>query len=821
MPGGFPNYYEPPEHRQGQQLGMISETETTSSRSSDRPAPSKGILKPMQTRKTIDPLAARFHRVGNPEQMQQPPTYPPAGQYGPDNSWHYDGYDSYDAESSYDHETDSQSASSELSTNTQATSVASDETVTDPGQTSHHVKHIRHVPLPTVGRVKARPRTRPPPTTEVVKSQPSLKRRVNIQIFPPGTSSQSQELQLSRKAEQDLLDKIDELEHEADGLRDARLQLNQELVEATNKLSLRVHEARDLQKSLGHERNARELLGREFQEQRTVLDECRSNFNLQKGMLDDVEKEKEVIKNARDSLDQRAGKLERDMTTQETKHKDLEVILVRRAAELERSSKALQDKVKLQDRQIKESSVQKDTLEKKFQRQEEDLKTLRGITAERDTLKCDAEKLVTSHANEVKKITAELNILVNQLESNKEQMKTFNDLTSERNLLRKEVETLQEQVKATAGEQGALKAENKSLKEKQQELETDIKDVEDEKETLQAGIDSVKGEIKGLQEEIKGFESQIEELQQEVKDTRMKAKELVEIEKSKFQEVEKQAATDKLELEGIVAGLKTDLEGAKDANVVIVSERLRIKTQLDSVSASLVAARDEVNELQERNRTLESDIQTIRTKVTDLEGKADELDKLSQQHKELEERATTLQADIDRRTEGDAALQAEKDQLKADKTELDALRETLEDASAITKLTEEKAELESRIKDLEEQAETLKAEEVKLKDQVDSFKIEADKVPGLTDQHEVISAQLAAVTQALDRARAASEAAAGQARDLQAQVNKLQSRAKSRSSSRPKKHDRSRSTGLVFMRTPGDKGAGIFVTTREALRAAD
>ncbi|KAH6660656.1 hypothetical protein BKA67DRAFT_61371 [Truncatella angustata] len=846
MAGGFPSQYELQDYRSGQQSGMTSETETTSSRSSDRPAPNKGILKPVNTRTAHDPLAARFYRVGRPEQIQHSPTYPPV-QYGHDNSWHHDSYDSY-PESAYDPETDSQSGISDLSINTQATSVASDETITDDGRPSTQIKHVRHVPPPTVARVKARPRTRPS-STEVAKSPPQ-KRQVNIQIFPPGASSQSQELQVSRKAERDLLDKIDELELEAESLRDARVQLNKELVDATDKLSARVYDTKDLQKSLSHERNAKELLARELQEQRTKLDEYRSNFNLQKGMLEDAEKERDGLKDARDALDRKVGQLERDMTTKEAQHKELEVILVRKAAELERSSKSLSNTISSQDKQLKALEAERESLKKNVDGQDKQLQELKSltqerdaeikdITKERDTLKSDIVKQNISYVDEIKILTSERDSLTKELEGQQEQMKEHKDLTAQRDSLKTEVEKLQEQVKTLTDEQTTLRDEKKGLEEGQEKLEGHVKEVEEENGSLHTEIDNLKEEIQGLKGDIEAFKTQIdkleesrEELEEEVRATKDKAAELleaekqngqklVEAEKSKLEAAEKQAESDKAELQITVAGLKTELEGAKDANVVIVSERLQIKNKLDGVSASLTTAQGEVKDLQDRNTALESDIASTKATITDLESKAEELNKLAQQHKELEERTNNLQADIDKRTEGDAILQAEREQLKADKEELDALKEKLEDASAVTKLTEEKETLEARTKDLEAQADALKAEETKLKAEIESLKAEADKVPALTQQHQAISTQLSALTQQLEQARAVSDAAAGQVRDLQAQVNKLQSRPKSRSGSRSKKHDRSRSQGLVFVRNPFDKGAGLFVTTREALKAGD
>ncbi|KAI1865518.1 uncharacterized protein JN550_008275 [Neoarthrinium moseri] len=768
MPGGFPSYLEQTNHPSGQSSGMTSETETCSSRPSDRPAlPVRGILKSEISRKPQDHLAARFYRVPRPDQMQPAPTYPPVS-YGHDNSWNnYDGYESYDPESGYDHETDSQSASSELSVNTQATSVASDETVTDPGRKSTQIKHVRHVPPPTVARVKARPRTRPP--SETTKS--SQKRQVNIQIFPPGQSS-SQEVQLSRKAEKDLLDKIEELENEADSLRGMRVQLGKDLSDMSDRFSLKTLENKELQKSLSQERNAKELLSRELHKQRTMLDEFRSNLELHKGMLEDTEKARDSFKTARDNL----GK---QMESRDAQHKALEAVLVRKAAELELSSRTFEEQASLKDKQLNDVTQEKDSLLKQLEEQEVKMRNVKALVTERDSL-------------------------------------------------RKELEDYHKKVEDLTSSQATLKEEKEFLEETQNKLQTQIQEMNQEKDNLNANIEGLREEIKGLKGEIEVFKVKISDIESDNKDLgdqlqveKDQTQQLVDDEKLRTEAVEKQAESDKARLQATISGLKTELEGAKDANVVIVAERMEISTKLSQVSDSLATAEGEVKQLQERNKSLESDIETTKTLTSEMTSKVKELEKLSEQHNLLEERANALQADVDKHVEGDAALQAQKDELKAEKEKLDALKETLQDGTAITKLADEKAELDRRVKELDSQVEALKSEEAKLKTEVETLKAEADKVPALTEQHQVVSAQLASVTHDLNLAKAASEASADQVRDMQAQLTKLLSRTKSRSGSRSKKHERARSTGLVFVRNPSDKGSGIYVATRESLKPSD
>ncbi|KAF3005326.1 hypothetical protein E8E14_002167 [Neopestalotiopsis sp. 37M] len=844
MPGGFPSqdYCEQPDRRPAMvsTTGMTSETETSSSRSSDRPAPSRGILKSTSTGMTSQhPLAARFNR--RPEAAQHAPTYASAP-FEQRDAWPYEGPDNYD---SYEHETDSQSVLSEVSTSsTQATSVASDETITDMNcPPSSHVKHIRRVPSPTVSRVKIRPRARVSSSAELAKS-PSQKRQVHIQIFPPGSAAsrghQSRDLPSPRKTERDLLDKIDELENQAISLRDLRAHLDKELAETNEKLSARTHETKDLQKSLSFERNAKEVLNRELQNQRTQLDEHRSNLSLQKVMLNDVEDERNAIRGVRNSLEKQVSQLVRDMTAQETRHKELEAILIRKTAEMEQSSKSFENKVVAQDRQLKDLESQRKSLRKTVEIQDTQLAQLKSITLERDTIRSDMEKDQIVHAETVKKLISERDSFKAKLGAHEEQMKELDDLIFQRDSLKAKVKILTSENAALNGEKGRLEERKNKLKDRVYEVEKKNDSLSRRIQELQSVIEGFKGEVEVFKTEIgeleiskKNLEAQIEESESKGKKALDEEKEntekLIAVEKTKQEEMEAQRATDKAELGDKITNLETELQGAKDANVVIAQERLEAMAKLDQAFQNLTTAYTEIKglegrnkDLQECNKDLELTIETTKTQITALEVKAQELDRLGQQHKELEQRAESLQADLDKQAEGAAALQADKDKLASDRADLDALKETMQDATAMAKVMEEKASLESRVKDLEAETEGLKAQETKLKGEIEGLRTEADKVPALTEQHQAVSAQLGAALQDLANTRAQLDAAGAQVRELSAQATKLRSRPKERSGSRPRKHDRSRSvnTGLVFVRSPSNKGpGGVYVTTREALKA--
>ncbi|OTA59620.1 hypothetical protein K449DRAFT_106521 [Hypoxylon sp. EC38] len=245
MPGGFPTYAERPrELSRPPTSTRDSETETSPSRTatSQTTTPLRGILKNAPTPLTTalmqrpqDPLAARFSRAPRPEPQRYPVSAPQSPTY-PSDSERYSSFD-----------TDSQSAASDLSINTQATSVVSDVSSVPPkpSKPSTQVKHVRHVPIPTTNRVRTRRGSKTP--SEITKPPvPEKKRTVHIQFVPSTQNSsqtqsqpqpQSQALQLARKSDKDLLYKIDQLESEADSLRKERSRLNRDLDDASVQLS--------------------------------------------------------------------------------------------------------------------------------------------------------------------------------------------------------------------------------------------------------------------------------------------------------------------------------------------------------------------------------------------------------------------------------------------------------------------------------------------------------------------------------------------------------------------------------------------------------
>jgi chromosome segregation ATPase len=780
MPGGFPTYLQQPNKSSGQSGGTISETETTTTRSSDRPAPLRSILKPTKATKAHDPLAARFYRVQRPEPISHTLTYPDVT-YGHDNSWHSsDNYDSPDFESGWERDTDSQSATSELSINTQATSVLSDDTITDHGKLCTQVKQVRHVPPPTVAHVKARPKSCA--STEVTRSPPQ-KKQVNIHIFPSGPQPTSQELQLSRKAEKDLIDKIDELELETGSLRDARVQLNRELSEMAEKLSFKVHEANDLQWTVNQERGAKDMLLRELQQQRLMLDEFRQNYELQRAKFEDSEKDRDNLKLTRDSLKKDVSQLKKDIVSKESQHKELETLLVRRATEIE-------EKVNTKNNELKK------------------------LSDDYSALKEQLEKQKSAHADEVRKLASEKDFLTKDLKAQRTQMKQLKDIVAERDSLRKESELNRKQVKVLGEEKNGPIGDKETLKEKQDKLQGRLKEVEGEKGRLQTQVTGLQGDIKGLKADIESFKAQSLEFES----TKKSLEEQVQTEKDSstaLVEAEKKQADDaKTELQATIEHLTTELEGAKDANVVIVAERLDMSTKLDAARATLAGAEAEAKDLAARNTALAADLDAARARTTELEATAAELVTLCTAHDALAARADGLQADLDQRAGADAARAAQQAQLAEEQAAVASLRARPEDGSAVAELNADKARLAAQVAELETQAEALRGDAARLQGEVDGLRAEVGKVPALTEQHAAAAAEL-------EQLRVHGETLAGQVRDLTALLTKMQARSKSQSRSGNKKYERSRSTtGLLFVRNALDR-TGVTITTREALKAGE
>ncbi|KAI8959351.1 hypothetical protein F5Y11DRAFT_306091 [Daldinia sp. FL1419] len=381
VPGGFPApaVAERPRSRS---RPAASEAETTHSRAvtttTSHTGPLRGILKnpipqiPQIVTRPQDPLAARFNRVTRPDQQSYTASAPPSPTYHSDS----DRFTSYD--------TDSQSASSDLSTSTDATSVISDSSVPPkPSKPSTQVKHVRHVQSAAASS-KVRTRTRSRTPSEVSKPPvPEKKRTVHIQFVPAKQQapSQSQELQLARKPDNDLVHKIEQLELETDSLRQERSKLNRDLDDVSVQLSTRGQENKEIVRALNIERNSKELILRDLEEQRQISDEFRSNYQLQQNMLIEVERERDSLRHMRDKFEQQVADLEREISVRDAAQREQEDALRRDIETLEHTTASFERQMGSRNKDVKELSTEVKELNAELKDLDCEVKEL---TSERD-----------------------------------------------------------------------------------------------------------------------------------------------------------------------------------------------------------------------------------------------------------------------------------------------------------------------------------------------------------------------------------------------------------------------------------------------------
>ncbi|KAI0112370.1 hypothetical protein GGR51DRAFT_36843 [Nemania sp. FL0031] len=924
MPGGFPAYLDVPpttrpRSRSRPRPAPSSDTETTYStrttetaystrtgKSNPPPLPPKpkGILKNSPNRQQErqqeqekeqeqelerNRLATRFYRVPRPVQTHQlqvplqPPYHSPMHSpmhsptfYPSDNST-YGGYDG---------ETDMNSTSSELSVNTQATSVvSSDYSDVKRSRPSIHIRHVRPVHMPAT-RVRARPRTRPPSEVSVSRSevtkgpsQSSGRRTIHIQIMPNKTAPlpalpppESQSMQLTRVPNRALVQKLEQLESDTEDLLQVRRQLTRRLDNTSEELSVRVLENKQMMRALQQERNNKELILRDLEEQRKLFDEFRSNFDWQQSVLMEAERERDSLRQARTDAEIRVMSLEKDMSDQEQKQLEQDELLQQQLAQLATTTSALEDKVMISDKKIKSLATERDHLQaistqyqaaeelrKKLQvdldsatTENQGLKTkITGLEANivvlraqitefettkkglEDTLaserasKYDLEKSLLAERDGLEeKLRVEKQISVNQLLADRDEVQK--QLIAEKEELETQLQTTKNQMEARLQ---ATKDELEGrLQSTRNELETQLEAHKTEKEELQQKIDAV--------EAVKS------DLEKQLEATGEISKELA----GAKDELEKRGAdwqAEKDDKQSMIDGLMTELAGAKNANVALASQRLEIERKLIEVEANLINVQTELTDLQATHKTLETDNEELKTQTGDLSQKASDLDqlqtektaeleKLQGEHAELDEKVKSLQADLDAARAAKATLQGEKEQMEAHVKEL-------EDGSPIvTRLKGEIAELETQVSSLQAEADKVAAlaqANADLETRANGLQGAADKVPTLEQakaELEQANVYLEQVKTELEARIAVVQGEASIIPALKDQIERLnaqirdtqksdtrQNRAPSRSTSRApsKRHGRSPSNngGFLFVRNSSDKSGHVYITTREAL----
>ena len=464
------------------------------------------------------------------------------------------------------------SISSELSISTQATSVASDDTVTAKDGSKlgprNALKVIHPAPTATLARVKPRPRTRPLTSsaelaaTNTTPRSPahSSRRTLHIQVLP------SQDSQHQKKAEKDMRLKLEQLEAETQSLRDEQTRLLQELDSTSDRLSTTGQEKEEAEKERNRERDTRQLLYSDLEDQRKtlsefrtkyaeqkvatkgvenerdlvrsdldklrhILDEFRSNFELQKGMLDAVEKERDELKETKESLEQETAKLEKEFKEAKGERKESETLLVAKIAALELAKEALEGRIDTHTKEVIDLTVARDTFEKESKQHEAELKSTRE---EKEAWTEEKRTLETRIAEE--KRTLETRIA---------------DMVEER---------------------------------------------EEEEQVLQTKLDSATSDVDRLSQEVEKLTDEKTALEEQVESLEAGKK-------------EQQATMDTL---------TTDLGGVKDANISLASQRLNADKEAGQFKEELTGAHAELAKLQETNKALESENEELKARPAEV-----------------------------------------------------------------------------------------------------------------------------------------------------------------------------------------------------------
>ncbi|KAI5865975.1 hypothetical protein GGS23DRAFT_363076 [Durotheca rogersii] len=482
IPGGFPAYPEPPRPSSRPATARDSEAETMSvSRTTSMPIPPKGILKkakpPPPPPRPQDPLAARFYRIPRPEQMH--PLSPPESPTYPSDNNSYSG----------DFDTDSQSTSSNLSSNTQATSVISDAP-SKPSRPSTLVRHVRHAPLHT-NRVRSRPRSSKAPSesgrSSVSKSSvgkssahsTKSKRTIHIQFVPSTTNtatantavprnspSQSKELQLARRPDRSLVRKLEQLESETETLR-------RDLDDASTQLTTRGQQNMEIVRALNLERNTKELILRDLHEQRRISDDFRVDFQLQQDELRKVEKDRDSLRYSRDKLEKQVAMLERELAERDADRHHHEDELRHDIDVLESTTTNLERQVDSRDRELREVLIERDTAWDESRRLQAQVKAL-------ETDRVPFKKF-------------------------REAMDEKESLRGQINNARGEKAALDEKVRGIEQEIEVLKRKIAELEHDKQALESDKQALESDKRALQSDKEALQAELSDKQTQIDGL----------------------------------------------------------------------------------------------------------------------------------------------------------------------------------------------------------------------------------------------------------------------------------------------------------------------------
>lgn len=805
MPGGFPTFFEVPSRQQQSipRQEAASDTDTTYSSTTYSSAPSlpkppKGILKNASNfQPDLDErrLAARFYRVPRPVQTYQPfqnlplqsPTFYPS-----DNST-YGGHDA---------ETDVNSTSSELSVNTQATSmVSASSSSSKRSKSSVRVRHVRQVRLPTTAsRVRARPRTRAPSEatkSEVTKgpSQSSGKRTVHIQFVPNKTIApnktappQPQSMQVARIPSQDLVRKLEQLESDTEDLRNARGQLVQRLGHTSDELSARLFENQQIARALYQERNTKELILRDLSEQRRRFDEFRNDFEWQQSVLAEVERERDSLRQARGEAEDRLVSFEKDMSEREQKQQEQDELLRQQITKLAIATAKLEEKVATSDSKLKSLATERDDLKALAKGYKTQINILKEVTkplqGEREAaeefqkkLQLDLDTATADNQGLQAKITnLEENIVVLQaqiteFEGVKKELEDTiaserasksdleKSLLAEKDEVEKllladkdevqkqliaEKEELERQLEITKGDLETTKGDlEKQLDDTKKELEKQLEDMKKESEKQ---LEDAKVTLETHQRD---HDTESEELRQEIEAVEA-AKNDLEIRLRTVQEdLGKEIAKAMDELEKRGATWQADKDDKQSTIDGLMTELAGAKNANISLASQRLEVQKELTEVQANLVTVQAELTDLQASYKTLEADNEQLKAqtgdLTQKAADLDQLHTAKTAEIEKLQGEHAVLD---DRIKGIQADLDAAQ------AARATLEGEKEKMAALVKELEDGSPILtrlKGEKAELDAQLSSLQAEADKVAPLTQANADLETRASALQGAADK----------------------------------------------------------------------
>ncbi|EAQ88686.1 hypothetical protein CHGG_05305 [Chaetomium globosum CBS 148.51] len=794
-----------------------------------------------------------------------------SSQYTPDNRRH-GRRGSYDRHDKLYHSTDPETESavsemSDLSSTTEATTIisspsdsgASDVTPTE--TVAKPTPSVRFTPsvigsesvassiITPVRKAKPRLTIRAPPPSEadrtVVKSG---SRSVQIKMLPltaeTPESRYTRELErYQQEMERSMMHRIDLLEADRETLRESEAKLRRELDDNSTRLTTLDREKAALEKERNTERRSREQVLVMLEKQKAVFDEFRSNFDLQKAMLEEVEKERDAhCQGGRQECTFKGSSTPLGKCLTNTRRPQAP----RGAPDPTRSPLSkpagtpFQEQRDNKDKEIAELLANREKLQTEM-----GVLTAR-VTATKDELKAaeEEQQKLRDTAKQERKAAEE------------EQQKIRDTAKQEKKALREELEE----------EHAAAKNRAIELEQQKVELETAKARVEQEKVEVEAKLDAAEGQIATLSTQVDVFTASTSDLnatiavlEEEFSTSKAEVANLktqiegLESDKADLQKQIEGLDAEKTEMQAQIHTLSTDLAGAKDANISIASQKLDLAKEMAGVSGALTTAQAEITKLIAEKAAaqaaadaeaakipaLESTKAELVGKVVELEGKVSESEATIT---ELRGKVTVLQGEADKIpglftervvTESKVAdLEKEAASLKAKIAEVEA------EAGKLPPLQAAKSELEGKVSSLEDQITQLQSElskdpdataaalraDLEAKGQEITRRI--DEINTLTAANTTLSVQLGATQQqvnslqeSLNSVTQSYNTATGQVVDLQQRVDQLASASRrvrrSRTSSPQKKEkDRDSSSGrskkdkhLMVVRNPGDRGA--------------